>query len=185
MSARLYFCTDEPTWKVISLPVPPRNLPSIRLPFFSSKESAHVIDAARQNPMTNPQFSLNFMMTSPLPGSGFGKSSYFYARPTRWSRATELPSGDPPRTGIVKVAPSISGTCQDVGTNYAGTESRQSRKTLCLNKIAFPVLDYEVQLIWDGRAEWLQYIIGLRPSRKPKEAHAWPPVYFRKSSRNH
>src|SRR5208283_673575 len=26
MSASLYFCTDEPTWKVISLPVPPRNL---------------------------------------------------------------------------------------------------------------------------------------------------------------
>src|SRR5271157_2365557 len=73
MSAMLYFCTDEPTWKVISLPVPPKNLPSIRLPFFSAKESAHAIDAARQNPITNPQFSLNFMMTSPLPRSAFGK----------------------------------------------------------------------------------------------------------------
>ena len=26
-SARLYFCTEEPTWKVISLSVPPMNLP--------------------------------------------------------------------------------------------------------------------------------------------------------------
>src|SRR5271157_6668358 len=61
MSAMLYFCTDEPTWKVISLSVPPKNLPSIRLPFFSSNESAHAIDAARQNPMTNTLFSLNFI----------------------------------------------------------------------------------------------------------------------------
>src|SRR6201989_3368310 len=45
MSERLYFCTDEPTWKLISVSVPPMNLPLIRLPFFSSKESAHARDA--------------------------------------------------------------------------------------------------------------------------------------------
>src|SRR5438128_12465772 len=44
-AARSYFCTDEPTWKLISLSVPPMNLPLIRLPFFRSKESAHAIDA--------------------------------------------------------------------------------------------------------------------------------------------
>src|SRR5262245_12074804 len=45
-SARSYFCTDEPTWKLISVSVPPMNLPLMRLPFFSSKESAHETDVA-------------------------------------------------------------------------------------------------------------------------------------------
>jgi hypothetical protein len=66
MSVRLYLCTVEPTWKLISLSVPPMNLPLIRLPFFSSKESAHATDVDRHSAMTNPQFNLNFMMTSPL-----------------------------------------------------------------------------------------------------------------------
>src|SRR6266702_1484547 len=35
MSARLYLCTEEPTWKLISLSAPPMNLPLIRLPFFT------------------------------------------------------------------------------------------------------------------------------------------------------
>src|SRR5207302_4207730 len=65
-SARLYFCTEEPTWKLISLSVPPMNLPLIRLPFFSSKESAHARDAPSHSAMTNPQFSFNFTLASPL-----------------------------------------------------------------------------------------------------------------------
>src|ERR1700758_3585386 len=60
-SATLYFCTEEPTWKLISLSVPPMNLPLIRLPFFSSKESAHARDAPSHRVMTKPQFSFNFM----------------------------------------------------------------------------------------------------------------------------
>src|ERR1700760_1787386 len=71
MSARLYFCTEEPTWKLISLSVPPMNLPLIRLPFFSSKESAHARDAPSHRAMTNPQFSFNFTLTSPLQRSCF------------------------------------------------------------------------------------------------------------------
>src|ERR1700730_12677095 len=67
----LYFCTEEPTWKLISLSVPPMNLPLIRLPFFSSKESAHARDAPSHRAMTNPQFTLNFTLTSPLQRSCF------------------------------------------------------------------------------------------------------------------
>src|SRR6266478_5854949 len=70
-SARLYFCTEEPTWKLISLSVPPMNLPLIRLPFFSSKESAHARDAPSHRAMTNPQFSFNLTLTSPLQSSWF------------------------------------------------------------------------------------------------------------------
>src|SRR5882724_2667603 len=70
-SARSYFCTDEPTWKLISLSVPPMNLPLIRLPFFSSKESAHARDAPSHRATTNPQFSFNFTLTSPLQRSCF------------------------------------------------------------------------------------------------------------------
>src|SRR5208283_3664059 len=55
---------------------------------------------------------------------------------------------------------SIAGKCQNAGTKPCSAESRQRCKTFCFSEIAFPVLDYEVQLIWDGRAEWLQYIIG-------------------------
>src|ERR1700751_5278996 len=66
ISATSYFCTDEPTWKLISVSVPPMNLPLIRLPFFSSKESAHARDAPSHRAMTNPQFSFNFTLTSPL-----------------------------------------------------------------------------------------------------------------------
>jgi len=79
-SATLYFCTDEPTWKLISLSVPPMNLPLIRLPFFSSKESAHAIDAIKYSPMTTPQFNLNFLMTSPPQPSAC--SPVFYANST-------------------------------------------------------------------------------------------------------
>src|SRR5271170_4953048 len=48
ISATLYFCTEEPTWKLISVSVPPMNLPLIKLPFFSSKESADARDAPSQ-----------------------------------------------------------------------------------------------------------------------------------------
>jgi hypothetical protein len=60
MSARLYFCTEEPTSKLISLSVPPMNLPLIRLPFFSSKESAHAREAPSHRAMTILHFSFNF-----------------------------------------------------------------------------------------------------------------------------
>jgi hypothetical protein len=56
MSARSYFCTEEPTWKLISLSVPPMNLPLIRLPFFSSKESARARDAPQ--PQGNDQSAI-------------------------------------------------------------------------------------------------------------------------------
>src|SRR5258708_28754128 len=65
MSARLYFCTEEPTWKLISLSVPPMNLPLISLPFFSSKEPAHASDAPSHRAMTNPQCRFNFTLISP------------------------------------------------------------------------------------------------------------------------
>src|SRR5271157_2849860 len=66
-SAMLYVCIDEPPWKLISLPVPPVNLPLIRLPFFSFKESADAIDTSRHTAMTNPQLSLHFItLTSPI-----------------------------------------------------------------------------------------------------------------------
>src|SRR5258705_6541001 len=65
-SEESYFCTEEPTWKLISLSVPPMNLPLIRLPFFSSKESAQERDAPSQREMTNSHFSFNFTLTSPL-----------------------------------------------------------------------------------------------------------------------
>src|SRR5208283_3730149 len=96
--------------------VPPKNLPSIRLPFFSSKESAHAIDAARQNTrMTNPQLSLNFIKSSPL--SGFGKPLTLSCQTYKISSATKLPFGDRSRTGIVKVATGYTpGKCQYVGT---------------------------------------------------------------------
>src|SRR5262245_4229443 len=60
-SARLYFCTDEPTWKLISLSVPPTNLPLIRLPFFSSRESPHAMEAATHNATTKLRFGLIFI----------------------------------------------------------------------------------------------------------------------------
>ena len=44
MSATLYVCTVEPTWKLISVSVPLTNLPLIRLPFFNSNVSAHAAD---------------------------------------------------------------------------------------------------------------------------------------------
>src|SRR5580658_2575578 len=71
MSEMLYFCTEEPTWKLISLSVPPMNLPLIKLPFFSSKESAHARDVPSHRAMTNPQFSLDFTLISPLRRSCF------------------------------------------------------------------------------------------------------------------
>src|SRR5258705_6406029 len=70
-SEESYFCTEEPTWKLISLSVPRMNLPLIRLPFFSSKESAHARDAPSHRAMTNPQFRFNFTLTSPLQRSCF------------------------------------------------------------------------------------------------------------------
>jgi hypothetical protein len=65
MSATLYFCTVEPTWKLISVSVPPRNLPLIRLPFFNCNVSAHAIDANKVSAVRNPYFSLSLMMSSP------------------------------------------------------------------------------------------------------------------------
>ena len=50
-----------------------------------------------------------------------------------------------------------SGQCQYVGTKPCSAESSQSCKTFCFSEIAFPVLDYEVQLLGNGRAEWLQH----------------------------
>jgi hypothetical protein len=58
MSATSYFCSDEPTWKLISLSVPPMNLPLIELPLFSSKESPHAIGVTTHMATTNPQFFL-------------------------------------------------------------------------------------------------------------------------------
>src|SRR6266436_1730146 len=80
MSARLYFCTEEPTWKLISLSVPPMNLPLIRLPFFSSKESAHARDAPSHRAMTSPQVSFNFTLT-------FSSSAFLF--PSRGSSRLE------------------------------------------------------------------------------------------------
>src|SRR5208282_2973946 len=71
MSAMLYFCTEEPTWQLISLSVPPMNLPLIRLPFFSSKVSAHARDATSHRATTKPQFSLKFTLNPPLQRSCF------------------------------------------------------------------------------------------------------------------
>src|ERR1700722_8793572 len=62
MSAALYFCTVEPTRKLMSVSVPPRNLPLIRLPFFNSNVSAHAIDATRVSAIRNPYLSLSLMM---------------------------------------------------------------------------------------------------------------------------
>src|SRR5271168_5516134 len=66
-SAILYFCAVEPTWKLISVSVPPRNLPLIRLPFFNSNVSAHAIDAAKARAVRNPHFSLRSMITFDAP----------------------------------------------------------------------------------------------------------------------
>src|ERR1700758_4741422 len=66
ISATSYRCTDEPTWNLISVSVPPTNLPLMRLPFLSSEESADVIAAPKQSAITNPQTSLGRIMTSPL-----------------------------------------------------------------------------------------------------------------------
>src|SRR6202034_4009465 len=71
MSATLYFCTVEPTWKLISVSVPPRNLPLIRLPFFSSNLSAHAIDAARISAVRNPCFSLRLIIFLPFDAPGY------------------------------------------------------------------------------------------------------------------
>jgi hypothetical protein len=65
LSATLYFCTVEPTWKLISVCVPPRNLPLIRLPFFNCSVSAHAIDAAKVSAVRNQYFSLSLMMCFP------------------------------------------------------------------------------------------------------------------------
>jgi hypothetical protein len=65
VSEVVLLCTEEPTWKLISLSVPPMNLPLIRLPFFSFKESAYPRDALSHRAMTNPQFSFNFTLTFP------------------------------------------------------------------------------------------------------------------------
>src|SRR5580692_8490929 len=65
-SASLYFWSEEPTWKLISLSVPPMNLPLIRLPFFSSKESAQARDPPSHSAMTNPQCRFDFTLISPL-----------------------------------------------------------------------------------------------------------------------
>src|SRR6266852_2203799 len=67
----LYFCTEEPTWKLISLSVPTHELALNQAPFFSSKESAHATDAASHRAMANPQFSFSFTLTSPLQRSCF------------------------------------------------------------------------------------------------------------------
>src|SRR5580698_7118732 len=66
MSATLYFCTVDPTWKLISASVPPRNLPLIRLPFLNCNVSGHAIDAARVRTVRNPHFSLSPMVSFPF-----------------------------------------------------------------------------------------------------------------------
>src|SRR6202007_2987175 len=60
-----YFCSVDPTWKLISLAVPPMNLPLIRLPFFNSNVSAHATDVARVTAITSADFSLCFIMPTP------------------------------------------------------------------------------------------------------------------------
>src|SRR5215469_6130502 len=60
-SSRSNFCIVAPTWKLMSFSEPPINLPLIRLPFFSSKESAQASDAAKQRTPNNAQLSFNFI----------------------------------------------------------------------------------------------------------------------------
>ena len=67
MSAMLYLCTDEPTWKLIPLSVPLTNLPWMRLPFLSSSESAHAVHDTTTRTASNPPCKRHFHMLSPPP----------------------------------------------------------------------------------------------------------------------
>src|SRR3974390_645760 len=58
ISVTSYRCTWEPTWKLISVPVPPKYLPLMRLPFLSSREASQVTVAPRQSAMSNLQTRL-------------------------------------------------------------------------------------------------------------------------------
>src|SRR3974390_198096 len=94
-SATGYFCTDEPTWKLISVSVPPINLPFIRLPFFHSKESERATEPARHTTraiLNILAFHLTFIIPSSLQspncrGAGAGNQPLW----TAWHRLQKQP----------------------------------------------------------------------------------------------
>src|SRR5215470_10559591 len=75
-SATSYFCTDDPTRKLISFSVPPINLPLIRLPFFSSNESAHAADVSRQMATTKRRLRLKLGTVPLAPASNRAIESF-------------------------------------------------------------------------------------------------------------